>query len=79
MIISDPAKAESYLSRISYFRLSAYWYRFRMKTGTTVDDGFKPDTTFKSVIELYVLSFLWNPGGFACEALDSKPPKPVGE
>lgn len=54
MAITDVAKAEFYLSKISYFRLSAYWYRFRKKTGSVVENEFKAGTTFKSVIELYV-------------------------
>jgi len=58
MTIPDRQKAEEYLSRIGYYRLSAYWYPFRA-TAPTVDgtiqvlDTFKPSTSFKTVVDLY--------------------------
>jgi abortive infection bacteriophage resistance protein len=58
MTIADRQKAEEYLSRIGYYRLSAYWYPFRA-TAPTVDgtiqvlDAFKPRTSFKTVVDLY--------------------------
>lgn len=63
MIITDQPRAENYLRRIGYYRLSAYWYPFRRSTVTqdaqgraqaSVHDDFKPDTDFPSVLALYV-------------------------
>lgn len=64
MLITDKPKAELCLSRIGYYRLSAYWYPFReSKTETdpttggkrvVVMDNFKPDTKFTTVHDLYV-------------------------
>jgi hypothetical protein len=58
MTIADPQKAEEYLSRISYYRLSACWYPFRAtapKAGGAIQalDTFKPGTSFKTVVDLY--------------------------
>lgn len=58
MAIPDRAKAEEYLSRIGYYRLSAFWYPFRetekAPDGTTkVLDTFKAQTDFKTVVDLY--------------------------
>lgn len=63
MTITDPARAEDYLCRIGYYRLSAYCYPFRRSTVTrdaqgrtqaVVHDDFKPGTDFPSVLALYV-------------------------
>jgi abortive infection bacteriophage resistance protein len=59
MIITNVARAESYLSRIGYYRLSAYWFPFRVRAkqpdGTEkIEDHFKPNTKFQTVVELYV-------------------------
>lgn len=63
MEVSDSEKAEAYLSRIGYYRLSAYWYPFRRYTNTTlhngknekvVEDGFQPGTRFSTCLDLYV-------------------------
>ena len=63
MIISDIRKAEACLERIGYYRLSGYWYPFRVESeetdrmGKTVivkQDNFKEGTQFQSVYDLYV-------------------------
>jgi abortive infection bacteriophage resistance protein len=61
MIVSDPAKASSYLERIGYYRLSGYWYPFRQvrltpgqPPGYVALDDFRPGTEFSKVIDLYV-------------------------
>lgn len=55
MTITDAAKAEEYLARIGYYRLSAYWYGFRViEAEGQVGDAFKPGTEFQSVVALYV-------------------------
>ncbi|WP_112662189.1 Abi family protein [Microvirga flavescens] len=58
MEIPDTQKAHEYLTRIGYYRLSAYWYPFRetvLKADGTVQalDTFKPDTSFKTAVDLY--------------------------
>jgi abortive infection bacteriophage resistance protein len=58
MGVTDDAKASAYLERIGYYRLSGYWYPFRvsrLSNGVTqVGDNFRPGTTFAHVIDLYV-------------------------
>ena len=63
MEVSDIAKAEAYLSRIGYYRLSAYWYPFRTygkvtlpngKIQRNVKDDFQPGTRFSDCLDLYV-------------------------
>lgn len=53
MVIEDEAKASEYLSRLGYYRLSAYWYPFRLTAAGKVTDDFKPGTTFKWALDLY--------------------------
>ena len=58
MLVADVAKAEEYLQRIGYYRLSAYWYPFRRLAQNAdgsfrLDDNFKPRTEFKHVTDLY--------------------------
>jgi len=54
LIINDPAHALTQLSTISYYRLSAYWYPFRIRDehGNVTND-FIADTSFDDVINLY--------------------------
>lgn len=62
MVITDTARAEECLSRIGYYRLSAYWYPFRETKLVQVDgtemevvaDHFKAGTTFSTCLGLYV-------------------------
>jgi abortive infection bacteriophage resistance protein len=59
MIVTDAARASNHLSRIGYYRLSAYWFPFRetvsQPDGTSVaGDNFKPNSKFHQVVELYV-------------------------
>jgi abortive infection bacteriophage resistance protein len=58
MAIPDHAKAEEYLQRIGYYRLSAYWYPFRkvaqQEDGSfLLGNEFKADTEFKHATDLY--------------------------
>lgn len=58
MTIPDIGKAEEYLRRIGYYRLSAYWYPFRqvekLPDGTfQLGDTFKDGTEFKHATDLY--------------------------
>lgn len=51
---SDRDKAKHNLECISYYRLSAYWYPFRVRDGSgKITDQIRPGTTFEKVLELY--------------------------
>jgi abortive infection bacteriophage resistance protein len=52
MIIADEEKAKMYLSNISYYRLSAYWYTFLQNP--KIDHRFIAGTTFEKAIDTYV-------------------------
>ncbi|MCB1498035.1 MAG: Abi family protein [Bauldia sp.] len=56
MSVPDQGKAAEYLSRIGYYRLSAYWYLFRESERGSPPrflDQFKPNSSFKVAVELY--------------------------
>jgi abortive infection bacteriophage resistance protein len=48
VIVDDPARAVETLSRVSYYRLSAYF--FPLRSGP---DSFRPGTRFSTAVELY--------------------------
>ena len=52
MVIDEPL-ARQWLSNVSYYRLSAYWYPARVVEGGVRTDTLRSDTTFVSVAELY--------------------------
>ncbi|HET7819757.1 MAG TPA: Abi family protein, partial [Bacteroidia bacterium] len=52
MLISNEANAKMYLSNISYYRLSAYWYTFLEDPKT--DHLFIAGTTFEVVLNTYI-------------------------
>lgn len=64
MVVHDESRATAWLQRVGYYRLSAYWYPFRVfrleqDAGTGVirsirTDDFMPDTTFSDVVNLYL-------------------------
>jgi abortive infection bacteriophage resistance protein len=55
MRVDDSAKAERYLTRIGYYRLSAYWYLYRQPNGVrTRGDDFVSGADFEHVLNLYV-------------------------
>ena len=58
MIIFDRQVAQSYLEKIGYYRLSGYWYPYRISRRTArlqlVGDDFRPNTKFSEVVDLYV-------------------------
>jgi len=51
MDIPNRAEAAHYLAHLNYYRLSAYWLPFEQDHST---HQFKPDTSFKRVLEMYV-------------------------
>ena len=55
LIIDDPGRAEYYLNRISYYRLSGYALPFEKPANPGQrSHEFKPDTTFETILDLYV-------------------------
>lgn len=53
MVIENPAHAEELLSKVGYYRLSAYWYPFRSPGVGALSDQFIHGTTFDQVLALY--------------------------
>lgn len=54
MVIADHASAEAILSRVSYYRLSAYWHPFKLPTSAgAAPSSLVPGTTFETVVALY--------------------------
>ncbi|MFV5492438.1 Abi family protein [Acinetobacter sp. ASP199] len=53
MIIHNQAWAESVLAKYGYYRLSAYWYPFRIRENGEAVEGFKANTHFEKIIQLY--------------------------
>lgn len=54
MSVAEPVAAEAFLSKTSYYRLSAYWFPFRVRgTAGAVLDVFEPGTAFDQVVQLY--------------------------
>jgi abortive infection bacteriophage resistance protein len=54
LVVPDRPYAIDILSRISYYRLSAYWHPFRMKDADGLRQSqLQPGTTFEDVLSLY--------------------------
>lgn len=54
LIVDDFDRAKHYLSCLSYYRLSGYWYPFRKPIRHKVrDDKFIADTNFDDILSLY--------------------------
>jgi len=51
--IPDSKEAIKDLECNSYYRLSAYWYPFRIKKENVITDQIRPKTTWGDIIELY--------------------------
>ncbi|WP_168418675.1 MULTISPECIES: Abi family protein [Acinetobacter] len=51
--IHNVAWAEGILAKYGYYRLSAYWYPYRIRSGNNVLDRFKPGTSFEKIVQLY--------------------------
>ena len=61
MVFADEAYAQRCLSRIGYYRLSAYWYPFRDFCALPAEEGrlvrcdrFVPGTTFEQALDFYL-------------------------
>lgn len=55
LLIHDKKRALSYLERIGYYRLSAYWFPFK-KITSNGEDKFLPNSHFEEALELYVFN-----------------------
>ena len=55
MYVVDRERAIEKLRRVNYYRLSGYWYPFRMRKpgGDGRSDRFLPGSTFDDVVALY--------------------------
>lgn len=56
MVVEDREVALKTLQRVNYYRLSGYWYPFRIidkSNSTRREDNFYPGTTFNDVVALY--------------------------
>ncbi len=53
MAFDNRDKAQKQLSCISYYRLSGYWYSFRLRDDERVTNHFEPDTRYGSAVALY--------------------------
>ena len=50
MTFEDEAAAEAWLHRVSYYRMSGYWYPL---LADSVNHTFKPGATFEQAVSLY--------------------------
>lgn len=53
MIVEDPKELENYLQQVNYYRLSGYWFIFKVIDPVTGMETFKPGTTFHMIRERY--------------------------
>lgn len=53
MDVGDRHEAVSMLRRVNYYRLSGYWYPFRIKAAAGRQDDFYPGTRLSDVVALY--------------------------
>ncbi len=58
MVITDRDRARRYLSKINYYRLSAYWYPFRKRSvsgaTTILEEDFNEGVHFSDALDLYI-------------------------
>lgn len=53
LIVDNPGELEYYLSQVNYYRLSGYWYAFKLIDPFTGEKTFRPGTTFQMIRDLY--------------------------
>lgn len=53
MVIHNQAWAESVLAKYGYYRLSAYWYPYRIRQQDQISENFQPNTKFEDIVQLY--------------------------
>jgi len=53
LIVEDSQILVNYLQQVNYYRLSGYWYVFKIKDPVTGDESFKPNTTFQMIRDRY--------------------------
>lgn len=54
LVIDDETRAASYLTRIGFYRLSAYFIPFEDLTNAAVEHAFLRDTHFDQILNLYI-------------------------
>lgn len=53
LLISNHGSALNYLANVNYYRLSGYWYPFRVRNGKYVSSQFVQGTQFEEAVKLY--------------------------
>jgi abortive infection bacteriophage resistance protein len=53
LIVDNPGELENYLSQVNYYRLSGYWYEFKIIDPFTGDETLRPGTTFQTIRDRY--------------------------
>ncbi|MHC1728647.1 MAG: Abi family protein [Syntrophobacteraceae bacterium] len=54
LLVTDHAKARHYLRFVGYYRLSGYFRAFYVKSSNSNGHTFKPGTTFRDVLNVYI-------------------------
>lgn len=53
LIVDSPQVLVNYLKQVNYYRLSGYWYSFKLIDLNNGDESFRPNTTFSMIRERY--------------------------
>jgi abortive infection bacteriophage resistance protein len=53
LVVDDPMELVNYLQQVNYYRLSGYWFTFKVIDPVTGLETFKPATTFQMIRECY--------------------------
>jgi abortive infection bacteriophage resistance protein len=53
LVVGDPMGLENYLQQVNYYRLSGYWFNFKVIDPVTGSETFKPGTTFQMIRDRY--------------------------
>lgn len=53
LIVSSKQELENYLKKVNYYRLSGYWYSFKVIDPVSGNESFKPGTSFNAIRETY--------------------------
>ena len=52
-MVANKQELENYLKKVNYYRLSGYWYSFKVIDPISGNESFKPGTSFDSIRERY--------------------------
>jgi abortive infection bacteriophage resistance protein len=53
LVVEHPQELVDYLRQVNYYRLSGYWYAYKVIDSTTGEEIFQPNTTFQRIRDLY--------------------------